>query len=85
MIPDPDIRFTWVQEPCRLQDARGHRLPIPSEFKFEVSVISLNCLSKFLLTLEKLVQAIISFGLDLSVVLSRTEITNYQMSEIAII
>ncbi|KAE9377454.1 hypothetical protein N431DRAFT_329033 [Stipitochalara longipes BDJ] len=35
-IPDPDIRFTWFQDPCRLEDARGHRLPIPSEFGYEL-------------------------------------------------
>jgi hypothetical protein len=37
-MPDPDPRFTWFQEPCRLEDARGHRLPIPSEFSFGVSL-----------------------------------------------
>jgi hypothetical protein len=43
-MPDPDLRFTWFQEPCRLEDARGHRLPIPSEFGIGVSISRRNCM-----------------------------------------
>ncbi|RFU24384.1 hypothetical protein B7463_g11955, partial [Scytalidium lignicola] len=51
-IPDPDIRFTWFQEPCRFEDARGHRMPIPSEFNFGASLLfSLSIKDLFLLEL----------------------------------
>ena len=30
----PDLRFTWVQEPVRFEDAFGRIFPIPSEYSW---------------------------------------------------
>jgi hypothetical protein len=32
----PDLRFTWVQDPVRFEDALGRVIPIPSEYDWEV-------------------------------------------------
>ena len=33
----PDLRFTWVQEPVKFEDAVGRILPVPSEYTGRVS------------------------------------------------
>ena len=35
----PDLRFTWVQELVRFEDALGRVLPVPSEYNWRVSNI----------------------------------------------
>ena len=35
-IVPPDLRFTWVQAPVRLEDALGRVIPIPSEYDWDV-------------------------------------------------
>lgn len=32
--PPPDLRYTWLQEPVRLEDPLGRYIPIPSEYSF---------------------------------------------------
>jgi hypothetical protein len=32
--PSPDLRYTWVQEPVKLEDALGRVIPIPSEYSW---------------------------------------------------
>ena len=34
--PRPLLRYTWVQEPVRLEDPLGRVVPIPSEFSWGV-------------------------------------------------
>ncbi|KAL2008636.1 hypothetical protein VTN00DRAFT_6830 [Thermoascus crustaceus] len=31
-LPSPDLRYTWVQDPVRFEDALGRVIPIPSEY-----------------------------------------------------
>jgi len=33
----PDLRFTWVQAPVKLEDALGRIIPVPSEYDWAVS------------------------------------------------
>lgn len=33
----PNLRYTWVQEPVRFEDALGCLIPIPSEYNWAVS------------------------------------------------
>lgn len=35
--PSPNLRYTWVQEPVRFEDAMGRLIPIPSEYNWAVS------------------------------------------------
>ena len=35
--PSPELRYTWVQEPVRFEDAMGRVIPIPSEYNWGVS------------------------------------------------
>lgn len=35
--PSPELRYTWVQEPVRFEDALGRVIPIPSEYNWGVS------------------------------------------------
>ncbi|KAH0562695.1 hypothetical protein GP486_002638 [Trichoglossum hirsutum] len=32
--PRPDLRFTWFQEPVKLEDALGRIIPVPSEYSY---------------------------------------------------
>jgi len=32
----PDLRYTWVQEPVKFEDALGRVIPVPSEYDVEV-------------------------------------------------
>ena len=34
--PAPDLRYTWVQAPVKLEDAFGRVLPVPSEYNWGV-------------------------------------------------
>lgn len=33
----PELRYTWVQEPIKFEDAMGRVIPIPSEYNWEAS------------------------------------------------
>ena len=35
--PSPDLRYTWVQEPVKFEDAMGRVIPVPSEYNWGVS------------------------------------------------
>lgn len=35
--PSPELRYTWVQEPVRFEDAIGRVIPIPSEYNWGAS------------------------------------------------
>ena len=35
--PSPELRYTWVQEPIKFEDAMGQVIPIPSEYNWEAS------------------------------------------------
>ena len=35
--PSPEMRYTWVQEPIKFEDAMGRVIPIPSEYNWGAS------------------------------------------------
>jgi hypothetical protein len=34
--PAPELRYTWVQEPVKFEDALGRIIPVPSEYDLDV-------------------------------------------------
>lgn len=36
----PELRYTWVQEPVRFEDALGRVIPVPSEYNWGVHTSS---------------------------------------------
>lgn len=45
--PSPELRYTWVQEPIKFEDAMGRVIPIPSEYNWGAS----RSLSQFMVRL----------------------------------
>jgi hypothetical protein len=40
-LPSPDTSHTWAQAPIRFEDALGRVIPIPSEYDWDVRLITL--------------------------------------------
>ncbi len=41
-LPPPDLYHTWAQPPMKFEDALGRIIPVPSEYDWDVSSLTLE-------------------------------------------